>query len=97
MKEKEYNTEELAELFKLFADVTRVKILYELFEEEKCVQDLAVNLEMTQSAISHQLKLLKMGKLVKARREGKMMYYSLADNHVSTILAMGSEHLDEKD
>ena len=88
--------EELAELYKLFGDSTRIKILYSLFEQEMCVQDIANGLEMTQSAISHQLKILRMGKLIKARREGKQMYYSLADDHVSTILEMGIDHLTEE-
>lgn len=86
---------DLAELFKVFGDSTRVRILFVLFESEVCVCDLAEALNMTQSAISHQLRLLKQSKLVKARREGKSVYYSLADNHVRTIIAQGMEHLLE--
>ena len=86
---------ELADLFKVFGDSSRIKILYKLLEDEYCVQDLADKLSMTQSAVSHQLKILKMSKLVKNRRDGKQIYYSLADDHVSTILSMGREHLEE--
>lgn len=86
---------DLADLFKLFGDTTRIKILYLLFENELCVCDIAALLNMTQSAISHQLKILKQSKLVKCRREGKVYFYSLADNHVYTIIAQGSEHLSE--
>ena len=85
----------LADLFKVFGDSSRIRILYKLLEDEYCVQDLAERLSMTQSAVSHQLKVLKMSKLVKNRRDGKQIYYSLADDHVSTILAMGKEHLEE--
>lgn len=97
MKIENEQMEDLAELYKLFGDSTRIKILYKLFDEELCVQDIAERLGMTQSAVSHQLKTLKMGKLIKARRDGKQMYYSLADDHVSTILSMGLEHLAEED
>ena len=86
---------DLADLFKVFGDSSRIRILYRLLEDEHCVQDLAENLSMTQSAVSHQLKILNMNKLVKNRREGKQVYYSLADDHVSTILSMGKEHLEE--
>ena len=86
---------ELADLFKVFGDSSRIRILYKLLEDEYCVQDLADTLTMTQSAVSHQLKILKMSKLVKNRRDGKQIYYSLADDHVSTILSMGREHLEE--
>lgn len=86
---------ELAELFKVFGDSTRIRILYVLFEAEMCVCDIADALEMTQSAISHQLKILKQSKLVKARREGKSIFYSLADDHVSVILEKGLEHIEE--
>ena len=86
---------ELAELFKVFGDSSRIRILYMLLESEYNVQSLADALTMTQSAVSHQLKILKMNKLVKNRREGKQIIYSLADDHVSTILAMGKEHLEE--
>ena len=86
---------DLAELFKVFGDSTRIRILYVLFEAEVCVCDLAEVLHMTQSAISHQLKILKQSKLVKSRREGKSVFYSLADGHVRTIIAQGREHIDE--
>lgn len=86
---------DLAELFKVFGDSTRIRILFVLFEAEVCVCDLAQALHMTQSAISHQLKILKQSKLVKSRREGKSVFYSLADGHVRTIIAQGREHIEE--
>ena len=86
---------DLAELFKVFGDSTRIRILFVLFEAEVCVCDLANILNMTQSAISHQLRILKQAKLVKSRREGKSVFYSLADGHVSTIIAQGREHIEE--
>lgn len=86
---------DLSELFKVFGDSTRIRILFVLFECEVCVCDLAEALNMTQSAISHQLKILKQNKLVKNRREGKSVFYSLADNHVRTIIAQGLEHIEE--
>ena len=86
---------DLAELFKVFGDSTRIRILFVLFEAEVCVCDLAEVLHMTQSAVSHQLKILKQAKLVSARREGKSVFYSLADDHVRTILAQGREHIEE--
>lgn len=86
---------ELSDLFKLFGDTTRIKILYLLFEKELCVCDIAALLNMTQSAISHQLKVLKNSKLVKFRREGKVVFYRLSDNHVKSIIAQGMEHLTE--
>ena len=86
---------DLAELFKVFGDSTRIRILFVLFEAEVCVCDLAQALNMTQSAISHQLKLLKQNKLVKSRREGKSVFYSLADGHVRKIIAQGREHIEE--
>ncbi len=86
---------DLAELFKIFGDSTRVKILFVLFESEMCVCDIAQLLGMTQSAISHQLQVLKKSKLVKYRREGKTVFYSLADGHVHTILDQGMEHIAE--
>lgn len=86
---------DLAELYKVFGDSTRIKILYALFEAELCVCDIAQLLNMTQSAISHQLRVLKQSKLVKFRREGKTVFYSLADEHVRTIIGMGLEHLCE--
>ncbi len=86
---------DLAELFKIFGDSTRIKILYALFESEMCVCDIAQLLNMTQSAISHQLRSLKQSKLVKYRREGKTVFYSLADAHVRTIINQGLEHVEE--
>ena len=86
---------DLADLFKLFDDSTRIKILYVLSESEMCVCDIAKLLSMTQSAISHQLKALKQSKLIKFRRDGKVVFYSLADDHVKTIIAMGVEHIAE--
>ena len=86
---------DLADLFKIFGDTTRIKILYALFEAEMCVCDIAQLLHMTQSAISHQLRLLKQSKLVKYRREGKTVFYSLADDHVRTIIGQGMEHVAE--
>ena len=86
---------DLAELFKVFGDSTRIRILYVLFESEMCVCDIAQLLGMTQSAISHQLRALKQSKLVKYRREGKTIFYSLADDHVVTILGQGMEHIEE--
>ncbi len=87
---------DLAELFKVFGDSTRIRILYVLFEAEVCVCDLAETLNMTQSAISHQLKILKQSRLVKGRREGKSVFYSLADSHVRTSIAQGREHIVER-
>ena len=86
---------DLAEIFKVFGDSTRIKILYVLFESEMCVCDIAQLLNMNQSAISHQLRVLKQSQLVKFRREGKTVFYSLADGHVRTILSQGMEHLAE--
>ena len=86
---------DLAELFKIFGDSTRVKILYALLESELCVCDIAKLMEVTQSAVSHQLRVLKNSKLVKFRREGKTVYYSLADDHVLHILDQGMEHILE--
>lgn len=92
MEEELYD---LAELFKVFGDSTRIRILYVLFEAELCVCDIAQTLGMTQSAISHQLRILKQSKLVKSRREGKQVFYSLADDHVRTIIDQGREHIEE--
>ena len=86
---------DLAELFKVFGDSTRIRILFVLFEAEVCVCDLAKVLNMTQSAISHQLRILKQNKLVKSRREGKSIFYSLADDHVRTIINQGRDHVEE--
>ena len=86
---------DLAEIFKVFGDSTRIKILYVLFEQEMCVCDIAQLLNMTQSAISHQLKILKQSRLVKNRREGKAVFYSLADGHVRSIINQVLEHIKE--
>lgn len=92
---KEEELYDLAELFKVFGDSTRIRILFVLFEAEVCVCDLAEALHMTQSAISHQLKILKQSRLVRSRREGKSVFYSLADGHVRTMIAQGIEHIGE--
>ena len=86
---------DLAELYKIFGDSTRIKILYGLLEAEMCVQEISQVLGMSPSAVSHQLRLLKQSKLVRFRREGKTVYYSLADEHVRSIISMGMEHLCE--
>lgn len=86
---------DLSELFKLFGDSTRIRILYCLFASEMCVCDIATLLMMSQSAISHQLAVLKRSKLVTARREGKTVFYTLADNHVRAIINQGIEHVTE--
>ena len=86
---------DLADLFKTFGDSTRIKILYALFEGELCVGDLATILKLSQPAISHQLKVLKDAKLVKFRREGKVIFYSLDDDHVRSILSIGINHIEE--
>ena len=86
---------DLAGFFKVFGDVTRIKILCVLLQSEMCVCDLAQTLNMTQSAISHQLRMLKQKKLVTNRREGKTVFYSLADGHIKTIVNQGMEHIRE--
>lgn len=86
---------EMAELFKMFGDSTRIKILYLLLDSEKCVQEITDAAGATQSAISHQLRLLKQARLVRSRRQGKQVCYSLADDHVKTILGMAKDHLEE--
>ncbi|MCL2174569.1 MAG: metalloregulator ArsR/SmtB family transcription factor [Treponema sp.] len=91
----EYDFYELANLYKMFSDFTRVKILWALSCNEMCVCDLAVLLDMTKSAISHQLKLLRLSNLVKFEKEGKVVYYSLADDHVKDIFEKGFEHVCE--
>jgi len=88
---------DLADLFKLFGDTTRMRILYALFEGEMCVCAISEYLGMTQSAISHQLKTLKGANLVKARREGKTIYYALSDDHVRSIIAQGYDHITEEE
>ncbi len=87
---------DLADFFKVFGDSTRIKILWALDREDMCVCDLAVLLNMTKSAISHQLKTLRQEKLVKYRREGKTAIYSLLDEHVKNILEIGLEHIEER-
>ncbi|MBO4616541.1 MAG: winged helix-turn-helix transcriptional regulator [Lachnospiraceae bacterium] len=88
---------DLADLFKVFSDSTRIRILYVLMDGEKNVSDISEAVEMNQSAVSHQLKTLKTSHLVKVRRDGKAMLYSLADDHVETILKIGMEHISEED
>ena len=85
----------LSEFYKVFGDATRIKILYVLLNQESCVNDIAKELNMTPSSISHQLRILKQNRLVKFRRDGKTVYYSLADHHVETILSQGLEHIGE--
>ena len=87
--------QDLGDLFKVFGDTTRIKIMYALYEDEMCVCAIADLLKMTQSAISHQLKVLKAANLVASRREGKTIYYRLADEHVKSIIAQGYEHITE--
>lgn len=86
---------DLAELFKVFGDTTRIRILYALFEAELCVCDIAQLLSLSQTAVSHQLRVLKNAKLVKFRRDGKTVFYSLADNHVRSIIDQGIDHVEE--
>lgn len=86
---------DLAELFKVFGDSTRIKILYVLFESEMCVCDIAQVLKMTVSAISHQLRILKQARLVKYRKEGKSVFYSLSDDHIKKMIDNGMEHINE--
>ena len=88
---------DLADLFKVFSDSTRIRILYVLMDGEKSVSEICEAVEMTQSAVSHQLKTLKSSHLVKVRRDGKAMLYSLADDHVETILKIGMEHIQEEE
>lgn len=92
---KEETIRELSDFFKVFGDMTRIKILCVLFQAELCVCDLAEVVGMTQSAVSHQLRILKQMKLVKNRREGKTVFYSLADGHIQSILNQGIEHIIE--
>ncbi len=91
----EEEMQDLSEFFKVFADATRLKILYVLLCSEMCVYDIAQLLNMTQSAISHQLRVLKQMDLVKNRREGKTIFYALADSHIVTILSQGIDHIEE--
>lgn len=89
------NFNKMSELFKIFGDPTRLKILFVLFEKEVCVCDIAEIIGMQQSAISHQLRILKQANLVKYRRDGKTIFYSLSDNHIKTIFAQAIEHIEE--
>lgn len=86
---------DLADFFKIFADCTRIRILCTLLYGEMCVSEIGDALDMTQSAISHQLRVLKQAKLVKNRREGKTIFYSLSDSHIISILSQGLEHIEE--
>lgn len=86
---------DLAELFKVFGDSTRIRILFCLYEEERSVSEIAEILNMTASAVSHQLKILKTNKLIDSRRDGKQIFYFLADEHVHSILAVGRDHIEE--
>lgn len=86
---------ELADLFRVFGDSTRIKILYALHDTELCVQEIAETLGISQSAISHQLRVLKDSKLVRFRRDGKTVYYALDDDHVRSLLNIGMEHIEE--
>lgn len=98
LKENIDNEEALyavAELFKVFGDSTRIRIIFLLFQHEECVCDIAKKLGMTQSAISHQLRILKQARLVSARREGKTIFYALADHHIGTIFCQAMEHISE--
>lgn len=92
---KEENLYDLAELFKVFGDSTRIKILSALFESEMCVCDIAYLLNMTPSAISHQLRILKQARLIKNRRDGKIVFYSLDDGHIKQIFDQGLNHINE--
>ena len=86
---------DLAEFYKVFADSTRMKIIYALMENELCVCDIAAIVGTTQSAISHQLRILKQAKLVKYKKDGKVVYYSLDDEHIAEIVKKGREHIEE--
>ncbi|MCD8219027.1 MAG: metalloregulator ArsR/SmtB family transcription factor [Ruminococcus sp.] len=86
---------DVAELFKIFGDLTRVRILFVLFQHEECVCEIAKKLDMTQSAISHQLRILKQSRLITSRREGKTIFYALADGHVSSIFKQALDHIQE--
>lgn len=86
---------DLAELFKIFGDSTRVKIINVLLDNELCVNDISEKIGISQSAVSHQLRILKQSKLVKYRKDGQTIYYSLLDNHVEKIFNLGREHIEE--
>ena len=87
---------DLAELFKVFGDSTRIRMLFTLFDDEQSVTDIAEALNMTTSAVSHQLRILKTNKLIDSRRDGKQIFYFLADEHVHSILDVGREHIEEE-
>ncbi len=93
--ENEETLYDLAELFKVFSDSTRILILFTLLDCDMCVSDISEKLKMTQSAVSHQLKILRQNKLIKSKREGKSIIYSLADDHVRSIIGIGLEHILE--
>lgn len=93
--EKEF-IHDVADFFKVFGDSTRIRLLCLLLQKELCVSELTEKLEMTQSAVSHQLRVLRQSNLVKYRKEGKVVYYSLDDNHVKTVLEQGMEHIGHK-
>ena len=97
LSEQNENLENLAHLFKVLGDYTRVRIIYALSQSEMCVCDLAYILKMSQSSISHQLRLLRQNKIVKKRREGKMIFYSLMDAHVNTLFEQGFAHVQHKE
>lgn len=102
MKDNKYipnsnKIEELANVFKIFGDSTRIRILYSIYENEFCVYDIANNINMTQSAVSHQLSILKNARLVKSRKDGKTVFYSLDDSHIQSILNVGLDHIEEKE
>lgn len=86
---------DLSELFKIFGDSTRIKIINVLLQEELCVNDISSKINVSQSAVSHQLRILKASKLVKYRKDANLIYYSLADNHVKEIFELGCEHINE--
>lgn len=94
---EEISLAELTDLFKNFSDTTRIRIISLLISDEMCVADITAALNATQSAVSHQLRILKQSRLVKSRRTGKIVYYSLADDHVKTIFAVGMEHITEQE
>ena len=87
---------ELAEFFRVFGDSTRIRILYELLNGEKCVQDISAELNISQSAVSHQLQTLRANRLVKYRKEGRTVFYSLDDNHIFSIINQGMQHIEER-
>ena len=95
MQINEMKLYDLAELFKVFSDSSRIRILYCLFDKEKNVSEISNDVNMSISAVSHQLKMLRINNLICSRREGKQMYYALADDHVKQIIAMGYEHIEE--